>query len=107
MLGVLWMDPVKNKSCGYFKWYDEPMNERARDVINELKEENKRLVAENQNSGNSGRRNFEGEVAELWAELKKAQYKQERELNSNKKDESSNNCCFIFLGVIGNLLFMM
>ena len=82
MLGVLQRDLVKNKSSGYFEWYDELMNERARDVINELKEENKRLVAENWNLKNSGRRNFEGEFAELWAELKKAQYKQEGELSN-------------------------
>ena len=63
---------VKNKSYGYFKWYDEPMNERNRDVINDLKEENKRLVAKNWNLGNSGRCNFECEVAELWVELNKA-----------------------------------
>ena len=76
---------MKNKSCGYFEWYDEPMNERARDVINELKEENKMLQAENLKWGNSGRRNFEVEVDELWAELKKAQYKQEEELSSARR----------------------
>ena len=76
---------MKNKSCGYFKWYDESMNERAREVINELKEENKRLVAENWNFRNSGRRNIEDEVTELWAELKKAKYKQEGELSSARR----------------------
>ena len=79
---------MKNKSCGFFNWYDKPMNERVRDVINELKDENKRLVVENMNLGNSGRCSIEGEVAELWVELKirkKAHYKQEGELNSARR----------------------
>ena len=54
-------------------------------VINELKEENKRLVAENWNSENSGRCNIEDEVTELWAQLKKAKYKQEEKLSSARR----------------------
>ncbi|CAH9100685.1 unnamed protein product [Cuscuta europaea] len=29
--------------CGFFEWHDEPLTDRARHVINELKRENRRL----------------------------------------------------------------
>ncbi|XP_057803710.1 uncharacterized protein LOC131019043 [Salvia miltiorrhiza] len=34
----------KTQNCGFFDWYDEPMSERAREVINGLKKENMKLV---------------------------------------------------------------
>ncbi|CAH9129430.1 unnamed protein product [Cuscuta epithymum] len=29
--------------CGFFEWYDEPLTDRAKHVINDLKMENRRL----------------------------------------------------------------
>ncbi|XP_057765916.1 uncharacterized protein LOC130986504 [Salvia miltiorrhiza] len=34
----------KTKKCRFFKWYDEPMGERAIEVINELRIENLKLT---------------------------------------------------------------
>ncbi|XP_057791580.1 uncharacterized protein LOC131008643 [Salvia miltiorrhiza] len=34
----------KSKNCGYFDWIDEPITERAKEVINHLKNENVKLM---------------------------------------------------------------
>ncbi|CAH9110385.1 unnamed protein product [Cuscuta europaea] len=33
----------KKEGCGFFQWHDEQLTNRAKDVINQLKWENKRL----------------------------------------------------------------
>ena len=38
---------VPQKGCGHFVWYDREMDSRAKDIINGLKVENKRLKHEN------------------------------------------------------------
>ena len=55
--------------CGYFKWYDGPMGERAKKLLNELKEERKMLLAEKMEYSRMGRSKFDGDVTDLWLEL--------------------------------------
>ncbi|CAH9099878.1 unnamed protein product [Cuscuta europaea] len=35
----------ENDGCGFFEWHDEPLTNRAKHVINDLKMENRRLVS--------------------------------------------------------------
>ncbi|XP_057766234.1 uncharacterized protein LOC130986744 [Salvia miltiorrhiza] len=57
----------KTKNCGFFDWYDEPMSERAMEVINHLKKENMKLVKMNENS--TPPTDFEAEIGDLWTEI--------------------------------------
>ncbi|XP_057801455.1 uncharacterized protein LOC131016752 [Salvia miltiorrhiza] len=52
------------KNCGFFVWYDEPMCERAREVINYLKNENMKLLRIYQRSASP--LDVENEIDNLW-----------------------------------------
>ncbi|XP_057801807.1 uncharacterized protein LOC131016971 [Salvia miltiorrhiza] len=54
----------KTKKCRYFKWHDEPMGERAIEVINELKNENLKLIEMNSRSATPS--DVEAEIGLLW-----------------------------------------
>ena len=73
--------------CGYFEWYDGPMGERAKILLNELKEERKMLLAEKMEHSGMRMSNLDDDVAELWSELselKKAWVMKAEELRSAK-----------------------
>ncbi|XP_057775181.1 uncharacterized protein LOC130994166 [Salvia miltiorrhiza] len=57
----------KTKNCGFFDWYDEPMSERAREVINHLKNENMKLVKMHENS--TPPMDIEAEIGHLRTEV--------------------------------------
>ena len=65
----------QGRSCGYFKWHDEPLNERVKDLINELKWENRKLSVENRQlksmvtGENSANDEVAAEIDDLWVEL--------------------------------------
>ncbi|XP_057803108.1 uncharacterized protein LOC131018399 [Salvia miltiorrhiza] len=50
----------KTKNCGLFDWIDEPMTERAKDIINELK------IMKNKESSSSEPMDVEMEFAKIW-----------------------------------------
>ena len=61
-----------NGGCNYFEWHDLPMSKRAKEVLNELKDERDMLLAVKMNLcmlNNIG--NYEEDVAKIWLELRK------------------------------------
>ena len=75
-------------SCGYFEWHDEPMSERVRVLLNELKEKRKMLLAEKIEFNERARSNLNANVDDLWSEireLKKAWVMKAEEVESAKK----------------------
>ena len=90
ILYLLFMQIDRNHrvGCGYFEWYDGPMSERARVLLNELKEERKMLLAEKMEFNERARSNLNADVDDLWSEireLKKAWLMKTEEVESAKK----------------------
>ncbi|XP_057793164.1 uncharacterized protein LOC131009773 [Salvia miltiorrhiza] len=56
----------KKKNCGFFDWIDEPINGRAKQVINELKNDNVKLIKVKESSM-SAAIDVEAEIAKLGA----------------------------------------
>ena len=79
-----------NGGCNYFEWHDLPMSKRAKEVLNELKDERDMLLAEKMNLwmlNNAG--NYEEDVAKIWLELrklKKAHLQEHGELHIAKRN---------------------
>ncbi|XP_057770851.1 uncharacterized protein LOC130990642 [Salvia miltiorrhiza] len=65
----------KMKNCGYFDWLDEPISERAKDVINELK------VMKNKESSSLEPMDMEIEFAKIWNVIEMLK----EDSNKNKK----------------------
>ena len=81
-----------NGGCNYFEWHDLPMSKRAKEVLNELKEERDMLLVEKMNLwmlNNAGSGNYEEDVAKIWLELrklKKAPLQEHGELHIAKRN---------------------
>ncbi|XP_057768008.1 uncharacterized protein LOC130988235 [Salvia miltiorrhiza] len=80
----------KTKNCGYFDWMDEPMSERAKEVINDLKRENLKLLKFKESSRSSI--DVDSEIAKLWDVL------QALKEESRKIRKKSRFMTYILLG---------
>ncbi|XP_057788896.1 uncharacterized protein LOC131005819 [Salvia miltiorrhiza] len=80
----------KTKNCGYFDWMDEPMSERAKEVINDLERENLKLLKFKESSRSSI--DVDSEIAKLWDVL------QALKEESRKIRKKSRFMTYILLG---------
>ena len=59
-------------NCGFFQWHDGPVNERSREVMKQLRNENNLLYAENKKLKKSmAYYDVDSEIAELWVQFKR------------------------------------
>ncbi|EEF30110.1 conserved hypothetical protein [Ricinus communis] len=65
----------KSLGCGYFEWYDDALSARVNEIINDLKLENKVLLAENKqlkamDKGVASDLELDNKIGNIWREIK-------------------------------------
>ena len=68
--------------------YDGPIGEKAKIMLNELKEERKMLLAEKMEHSGMGMSNLDDDVVELWSEL--SELKKAWEMKAEKLQSAKN-----------------
>ncbi|XP_057769876.1 uncharacterized protein LOC130989795 [Salvia miltiorrhiza] len=59
----------KARHCGFFDWIDAPITERAKEVINDLKSENLKLMKVKHESSKTETMDVELEIERLWGAM--------------------------------------